>query len=54
MKPEENNNKKTILNTEISGEMKKAYLDYAMSVIVSRAIPSIEDEINPVQRRIIY
>jgi DNA gyrase subunit A len=40
MKPEENNNDKSILNTEISGEMKKAYLDYAMSVIVSRAIPA--------------
>ncbi|KKK49432.1 hypothetical protein LCGC14_3135150, partial [marine sediment metagenome] len=54
MKPEENNNKKTILNTEISGEMKKAYLDYAMSVIVSRAIPAIEDGLKPVQRRILH
>jgi len=32
----------------------KAYLDYAMSVIVSRAIPSIEDGLKPVQRRILY
>jgi DNA gyrase subunit A len=53
---EENNNEMTkgILNTEISEEMRKAYLDYAMSVIVSRAIPSIEDGLKPVQRRILY
>ena len=37
------NHDKNIINTEISGEMKKSYLDYAMSVIVSRALPSIED-----------
>ncbi len=43
-----------IVNTEVSAEMKKAYLDYAMSVIVSRAIPSIEDGLKPVQRRILY
>jgi len=42
------------INTEISVEMKKAYLDYAMSVIVSRAIPSIEDGMKPVQRRILH
>ncbi|MCK4553306.1 DNA gyrase subunit A [Candidatus Pacearchaeota archaeon] len=45
---------KGIIQTEVSGEMKKAYLDYAMSVIVSRAIPSIEDGLKPVQRRILY
>jgi len=45
---------KGVINTEVSGEMKKSYLDYAMSVIVSRAIPSIEDGIKPVQRRILY
>src|SRR3989338_5346706 len=43
-----------VINTEISEEMKKAYLDYAMSVIVSRAIPSVEDGLKPVQRRILY
>jgi len=47
-------NEKGVVNTEISGEMKKAYLDYAMSVIVSRAIPAIEDGLKPVQRRILY
>ena len=45
---------KNILNTEISGEMKKSYLDYAMSVIVSRALPAIEDGLKPVHRRILY
>jgi len=45
---------KGIIQTEVSGEMKKAYLDYAMSVIVSRAIPSIEDGLKPVQRRILH
>jgi len=45
---------KGVIETEVSGEMKKAYLDYAMSVIVSRAIPAIEDGMKPVQRRILY
>src|SRR3990167_5087616 len=45
---------KGVFQTEVSGEMKKSYLDYAMSVIVSRAIPSIEDGLKPVQRRILY
>jgi len=49
-----NGTEKRVINTEISEEMKKAYLDYAMSVIVSRAIPSIEDGMKPVQRRILY
>jgi len=39
---------------EISGEMERAYLDYAMSVIVSRALPDVRDGLKPVQRRIIY
>jgi len=45
---------KGVFETEVSGEMKKSYLDYAMSVIVSRALPSIEDGLKPVQRRILY
>ena len=43
-----------IIDAEVSEEMKKAYLDYAMSVIVSRALPSVEDGMKPVQRRILY
>jgi len=45
---------KGIFDAEVSDEMKKAYLDYAMSVIVSRAIPAVEDGLKPVQRRILY
>ena len=43
-----------ILTTEISSEMKRAYLDYAMSVIVSRALPDVRDGLKPVHRRILY
>jgi DNA gyrase subunit A len=39
---------------DIAGEMKTAYLDYAMSVIVSRAIPDLRDGLKPVHRRILY
>jgi len=45
---------KGIINSEISSEMKKAYIDYAMSVIVARALPSVEDGLKPVHRRILY
>ncbi|MEK9176050.1 MAG: DNA gyrase subunit A [Patescibacteria group bacterium] len=41
-------------NTEITVEMKKAYLDYAMSVIVSRALPDVRDGLKPVHRRILF
>ncbi|MBI2622346.1 DNA gyrase subunit A, partial [Candidatus Microgenomates bacterium] len=43
-----------LLKTEISLEMKKAYLDYAMSVIVSRALPDVRDGLKPVHRRILF
>ncbi|PIN77740.1 DNA gyrase subunit A [Candidatus Woesearchaeota archaeon CG10_big_fil_rev_8_21_14_0_10_34_12] len=45
---------KGILPAEITEEMEKAYIDYAMSVIVSRALPSVEDGLKPVHRRILY
>ena len=38
----------------IEDEMKRSYLDYAMSVIVGRALPEIRDGLKPVQRRILY
>lgn len=38
----------------ITEEMKRSYLDYAMSVIVSRALPDVRDGLKPVQRRIVY
>lgn len=40
--------------TEIATEMKRAYLDYAMSVIVSRALPDVRDGLKPVHRRILF
>ncbi|MBT4740027.1 MAG: hypothetical protein HOO09_06545, partial [Rhodospirillaceae bacterium] len=38
----------------IEDEMKKSYLDYAMSVIVSRALPDVRDGLKPVHRRILF
>jgi len=39
---------------EITQEMEKSYLDYAMSVIVARALPEVRDGLKPVHRRILY
>jgi len=44
----------SIIATDITKEMKRSYLDYAMSVIVARALPDVRDGLKPVQRRIIY
>src|SRR4030042_2482142 len=63
MKKEKSNNNKNSENSdlgrriqlrEISQEIKESYLDYAMSVIISRAIPETRDGLKPVQRRILY
>ena len=43
-----------IIEREISTEMKTSYIDYAMSVIVSRALPDVRDGLKPVHRRILY
>jgi len=43
-----------ITSVEITEEVKKSYLDYAMSVIVARALPDIRDGLKPVHRRILY
>ena len=43
-----------IVNVDLNKEMKKSYIDYAMSVIVSRALPDVRDGLKPVHRRIIY
>lgn len=43
-----------IINRDIEQEMKTAYIDYAMSVIVSRALPDVRDGLKPVHRRILY
>ena len=41
-------------NIDITDELEKSYLDYAMSVIVSRALPDVRDGLKPVHRRILY
>lgn len=43
-----------IVDIEINDEMKKSYLDYSMSVIISRALPDVRDGFKPVHRRILY
>lgn len=48
------NTNKNIIDINIKDEMKKSYLDYAMSVIVSRALPDVRDGLKPVHRRILY
>ncbi|MGD9568146.1 MAG: DNA gyrase subunit A [Sedimentibacter sp.] len=50
----ENENKSKIIETNITEEMRKSYLDYAMTVIVSRALPDVRDGLKPVHRRILY
>ena len=43
-----------IVNVDIDSEMRKSFLDYSMSVIVSRALPDVRDGLKPVHRRILY
>lgn len=47
-------NSEKIVEVNISQEMKNAFIDYAMSVIVSRALPDVRDGLKPVHRRILY
>lgn len=49
-----NINYQDLVPVSIEDEMKRSYLDYAMSVIVSRAIPDVRDGLKPVHRRILY
>ena len=53
-KKEENNNIGNIENKALTEEMEECYLDYAMSVIVARALPDVRDGLKPVHRRILY
>ena len=46
--------KSKIIDVDIEREMKKSFLDYSMSVIVSRALPDVRDGLKPVHRRILY
>src|SRR5574344_2773663 len=43
-----------IIKTEFSDVMQKSYIDYAMSVIIARALPDVRDGLKPVQRRTLY
>ncbi|MFN6046800.1 MAG: DNA gyrase subunit A, partial [Bacteroidota bacterium] len=49
-----NENKERIISINIEDEMKTAYIDYSMSVIVSRALPDVRDGLKPVHRRVLY
>ena len=46
--------KDNVQSIEIEDEMKKSYIDYAMSVIIGRALPDVRDGLKPVHRRVIY
>ena len=52
--PPPNGGNQNLIPTNIEDEMKRSYLDYAMSVIVGRALPDIRDGLKPVHRRILY
>ena len=43
-----------VVKINIEEEMKSAYIDYSMSVIVSRALPDVRDGLKPVHRRVLY
>ena len=49
-----NLNPDSVVETKISSEVEQSYLDYAMSVIVSRALPDVRDGLKPVHRRVLY
>ncbi|MGD6858543.1 MAG: DNA gyrase subunit A [Enterobacteriaceae bacterium] len=49
-----NNLIKNVMSVPIEDELKKSYLDYAMSVIIGRALPDVRDGLKPVHRRILY
>lgn len=51
---EENVIESKVIDVDIENEMKKSFLDYSMSVIVSRALPDVRDGLKPVHRRILY
>ena len=52
--PQPNPESSHIILKPIETEMKKCYIDYAMSVIVGRALPDVRDGLKPVHRRILY
>ncbi len=50
----DNNQSEHLIERDINSELKESYIDYAMSVIVSRALPDVRDGLKPVHRRILY
>ena len=54
MSNENNIENEKIIERTVASEMKKSYMDYAMSVIISRALPDARDGLKPVHRRILY
>lgn len=52
--PMENSIAKEVLRVSVESELKKSYLDYAMSVIVGRALPDVRDGLKPVHRRVLF
>lgn len=52
--PEETNDNNRIIKVNIEEQMKTAYIDYSMSVIVGRALPDVRDGLKPVHRRVLY
>jgi DNA gyrase subunit A len=51
--PEELSGEK-IIKVNLENQMKSAYIDYSMSVIISRALPDVRDGLKPVHRRVLY
>ena len=45
---------KNLIDVNLTSEMKTSFIDYAMSVIVARALPDVRDGLKPVHRRILY
>jgi DNA gyrase subunit A len=52
--PQETNDQNRIIPVNIEEQMKTAYIDYSMSVIVGRALPDVRDGLKPVHRRVLF
>src|ERR1043165_1939070 len=52
--PQESNESNKIIRVNIEEQMKTAYIDYSMSVIVGRALPDVRDGLKPVHRRVLF
>ena len=52
--PEQTSDNDRVIRVNIEEQMKTAYIDYSMSVIVGRALPDVRDGFKPVHRRVLY